>query len=289
MAYKEIKVIKNNPTFKGMARMIPDVVFSTENGADLKMQMLQPWFPETETERIFPLVVFVQGCAWTFPDVYYEIPQLSVLARKGYVVATVTHRNSVEGHAFPAFLQDIKTAIRFLRKNAAFYHIDPERVGIWGTSSGGNAALLVGLTADEERYETPEHAGFSDGVKCVVDCFGPTDLMKMKEDLEKQQDENFNAIYHGLLGEDTPENQKRLEQLVPMNHVEKGKKYPPFLLLHGDNDTLVDYSHSLRMFHALSDAGADASMVRVEGAPHEDSFWSQEALDIIWEFIQTHI
>lgn len=65
-----------------------------------------------------------------------EIPQLVQFVQAGYIVATVQHRSSIDGHPFPAFLQDVKTAIRFLRTNAQKYAIDPQQVAIWGTSSG---------------------------------------------------------------------------------------------------------------------------------------------------------
>ena len=85
---------------------------------------LRPW----EEEARWPLVVFVQGSAWRTPDRGYEIPQLSHLAQQGYVVATVCHRDSTQGNPFPAYLQDVKTAIRFLRAHAEEYGIDPEHV-----------------------------------------------------------------------------------------------------------------------------------------------------------------
>lgn len=293
MVYKEIKHIKNNPSLTGMANMVPDVVFSTQQGVELKMQLLMPWIPDAvspEKAPAFPLIVFVQGSAWTFPDVNYEIPQLAQLARKGYVVATLTHRNCMMGHPFPAFLQDVKTGIRYLRKNAAQYHIDPNRVGIWGTSSGGNTALLVGLTAGDSRYETEEHSGYSDEVKLVVDCFGPaylSDMLKLSEGGTLNAE--FEPIFTGLLGGDLKDNLPRLNELDPVNHIEKGRSYPPFLLLHGDNDTLVDYSVTEKLYHKMQDEGMDAEMICVENAPHEGSFWSQELLDLIHEFIGRHI
>jgi acetyl esterase/lipase len=108
MKYKEVKVVKNNPTLKGMAAVLPDVVFSTVQGIELKIQIIQPWKVDSATEQPkYPLIVFVQGSAWTFPNVYFEIPQLAQFAREGYVVATLTHRNCLEGHPFPAFLEDV--------------------------------------------------------------------------------------------------------------------------------------------------------------------------------------
>lgn len=290
MSYPEIKVIKNNPDLTGMAAVIPDVIFSKAAGVTLKMQLLVPWNvtkAEKSTKR-FPLIVFVQGSAWTYPDVYAQIPQLCAFSRAGYVVATVTHRNSLEGHPFPGFLQDVKTAIRFLRKNADTYRIDTDRVGIWGTSSGGNTALFVGLTSGDKRFITEEYPEYSDEVNLVVDCFGPSDLCAMLGD-GSGMDAETTAIFKGLAGGDMKDIPAKLRMMSPVLCMEKEKKYPPFLLLHGDRDTMVPYSQSEDMFHKLVDAGISASMVRVEGAPHEGSFWSQELLDLIKEFIDNHI
>ena len=77
-----------------------------------------------EAGKKYPLVVFIQGSAWTDPNAFWEVPQLSRLAQRGYVVATVTHRSCFEAKA-PAFLVDVKSAIRFLKANAAEYDIDP--------------------------------------------------------------------------------------------------------------------------------------------------------------------
>lgn len=289
MAYKEVKTIKCNPELRGMAVMIPDVIYSTAQGVDLKMQIITPWKSDvSQIQPAYPLIVFVQGSAWTHPDVYYQLPQLAQFAREGYVVATLTHRNSLEGHPFPAFLEDIKAGIRFLRKHASKYLIDPDRVGIWGTSSGGNTALLVGLTGDESSFKTKEYEEFSDSVKLVVDCFGPTDLTFALDNLPNLE-ESMKKIFEGLRGEDTPENLKKLMEINPVNHLKEGQSYPPFLILHGNADTMVDYSQSELMYHRLSDAGAEVSLVCVEGAPHEGSFWSNELLDLIKVFIAANI
>ncbi|HHU71192.1 MAG TPA: alpha/beta hydrolase [Clostridiales bacterium] len=284
MEYKEIKRIKSNPTLKGMAVVIPDVIYSTANGVELKMQIIKPWANGDDDHARYPLIVFVQGSAWTFPDVYYQLPQLSQFAREGYVVATLTHRNSLEGHPFPAFLEDVKTGIRFLRSNADKYQIDPDRVGIWGTSSGGNTALLVGLTEDDPRYKTKEYEEYSDTVKVVVDCFGPTDMNDIVDKIELIPDD-MRSIFEGLRGENTKENIERLMEINPVNHIQDGKSYPPFLILQGDDDELVHYSQSELMYHKLLEAGVETSMICVEGAPHEGSFWSDELLGLIKEFL----
>lgn len=292
MTELNIKKVSFNPSLEAMAEVLPDITYSSVTGKDLKLSIITPWRDqqnETEIPR-YPLIVFVQGSAWTFPNIYYELPQLSDYARKGYVIATVTHRNSLEGHPFPAFLQDVKTAIRFMRRNADMYGIDPERVGIWGTSSGGNTALLAGLTKDEPMFTTEEHTGFSDGVKCVVDCFGPADMNSVYSRVMSNPVEGSMDLIKALMGgekvEDHPE---CLNEMSPVWWVDKRSEFPSFLLLHGDADIIVPYEHSVIMHQALLNAGAHSEMVCVENGPHEGSFWSKQIHEIILEFLRKNL
>ena len=114
------------------------------------------------------------------------------------MVATVNHRNASRDASavFPAYLKDVKAAIRYLRANARRWHVDPERLGIWGTSSGGNTSLLVGLTADDPRYEDGSYATESDAVSFVVSCFPPTDMMEAI-DAFGNEDDPFRLYYFG--------------------------------------------------------------------------------------------
>lgn len=279
--------VQANPSWEGMAEIFPDVVFSRAGGEELKMQIIAPWW-DREGKEIprCPLVVFVQGSAWTFPGVWYQIPQLCQLAKQGYVVATITHRNSMEGHPFPACLQDVKTAVRFLRKHASEYGIDPDRAGLWGTSSGANLSLLCAMTGGEERYETKEYPGYSDMVDYVVACFPTTDLVEyMKDDA---MDPEIKEIFTALSGGTVDEEMSILKEMSPYYRVKEkpAVTYPPFLIAHGDADELIPHSQSVKLCEELEKKGADVTMVTVEGAPHEDSFWSQEMLDFIFSFIQ---
>lgn len=288
------KKIPNNPTLEGLATFVPDVVYSTARGLDIKLHLIVPQgvsIPDSPVR--YPCIVFVQGSAWTFPDVNYEIPQLSEFARKGYVVATVTHRDATKGHRAPAFLEDVKTAIRFLRANAERYRIDPHRVAIWGTSSGGNTALLVGLTGDEAAYKTDEYPEQSDAVKTVVECFGPADVPGLFAGLRAQaeaqgiteQMEN-NPLTAGLFGTEPAEQMQRMSLMNPAEKVVPGKEYPPFLLIHGTADPLVPYSQSEDMAARLCAADVHTEMICVEGAEHEGTFWSRELLALIADYLE---
>ena len=282
-----ISVIPNNPKFKGLVEMVGDIQFAAPDGLPLKLHIVKPW-KQTEPNK-YPLVVFVQGSAWTKPNQYWEIPQLSRLAQRGFVVATVTHRSCYEAKA-PAFLVDVKSAIRFLKANAEEYDIDPDRVCIWGTSSGGNTALLVGMTGDDPAFENDVCPGVSTKVQAVVDCFGPTDLMRMMEVQYADAVAEDGALFYALGGgRSADECRETMVQISPIRYAEPGKDFPPFLMLHGDADPVVLYEDTERLYDRLTALGYQADLVRVTGAEHEGSFWSEPLLEIIFEFIAENI
>lgn len=269
---------------KEQARLVPHVVFSTATGKELSCAFITPW---NETpEKPYPAIVFVQGSAWQFPDIYYEIPQLSEYARAGYVVMTVTHRNCLEGHPFPAFLEDVKTAVRYLRTNAETYHVDPERIGVWGTSSGGNTSMLVAMTADDPRYNTGEHGGVSDGVRCAVQCFGPTDIITLF-DYHFNAGDTDRALANALAGERAYEEVAR--EMSPYQIAQKDKTYPPILMIQGNADPVVPWSQGEMMYEKYLEVGADAQLICIDGAPHEGPFWSRAAHEQILAFLDRHL
>lgn len=169
----KFKTIPANPEGYGVLTSRLNVVYREIDGEQLTCDII--FHRDFKTEK-HPAVVFVQGSGWKVNKRYTQLPNLSVLARKGFVVMTVTHRNTMEGHPFPAFLTDVKCAIKYLKANSEEFGVDPERIGIWGTSSGGHTALMAGMTGDTGIYRTPEFKGISSEVKCVVDFFGPTDI-----------------------------------------------------------------------------------------------------------------
>ena len=279
--------IRCNPPLADLVDLKPNIVFSSPGGEELALQLLKPMW-KSESGKGFPLVVFIQGSAWTKPNQFWQLPQLSRLARRSYVIASVTHRSCFTDPS-PAFLKDVKTAVRFLRANAAEYDIDPERVCAWGTSSGGNTALLLGLTGGDSAFETEEYAGYSSSVKAVVDCFGPTDLVKMIDDQYRWMPRNDeNQLW--ALGRKNPETYRSaLTQISPIAYVTPGLALPPFLILHGDADDVVLYEDSEALYEKMIACGYTADLVHVTGAPHEDIFWSTQLLEIIFDFIEKNV
>ncbi|MBR6571054.1 MAG: prolyl oligopeptidase family serine peptidase, partial [Clostridia bacterium] len=144
------------------------------------------------------------------------------------------------------------------------------------------------LTGDDPAFETDEHAGFSTAVKCVVDCFGPTDLIKMIDVQYGKQLDKENLLF--ALGGATEDNyHDKLRAISPIHYVQPGRNLPPFLILHGDADPVVLYEDSETFYNKLIADGYQADLVRVTDAPHEGNFWSMQLLTIIFDFIEKHI
>lgn len=285
MPYPQIISIPNNPELNGMAEVLPDLVYASEGRTERTLTVLLPWGEEDQPRPRRPLIVFVQGSTWTTPNRNYQLPQLARYAQYGHVVATIGHRDSTQGHPFPAYLQDVKTAIRFLRAHQAQLGIDPERICLFGTSSGGNAALLAALTPNDPRYETAEWADQSSAVSCAICCFAPTDMRA----LTNGQVEQFaqNPVFSGLLGSNTPE--EVLRGMSPILEIGTGTQAPPILLAYGDADELVPFYQGEAMYRALVDQGCLARLIRVIGAPHEGSFWSNRLFGLFADFLREHL
>lgn len=293
---KPIKVIPYNPLLEGLAESTGDIVFAHEDGKDITLRILKPWKNDLNKDKRYPLIVFIQGSGWTFPNIGYHLPHIAQFAMAGYVVATVTHRSCNDGHPAPAFLQDVKSAIRYLRAHADEHQIDPTRVAAWGTSSGGNTALLLGMTGDDPRYVSAVHPEQSDAVKVVVDVFGPTDMMSLfvtrHGDIDTVQlDPGAEAYYNRILGHawNSPEGQAAADAISPLQLLREGMELPPMQLLYGDADPVVPYDQGERLYEKMTTLGYDAEFVRVTGAEHEGNFWSQAILDEIKAYIDARI
>ena len=285
-----IHEIENNPELTGQVRLIDNVTYAAVDGRPLKMTILEPWtqrFPLKYHPAPRPLIVFVQGSSWRVGKMGEQIPQLVQFVKAGYVVATVQHRNTLGGYPVPAFLEDVKTAIRNLRRRAVKFAIDPDRVAIWGTSSGANAAMLVGLTGDDPRYAGHLYRTESDRVNAVVSCFAPMDVLDTFD---------YTAAVPGsellkfcLLGMDRKKWPEIAKEMSPLDQVKPGQDYPPFLLFHRDADKVVPYRQMVKMYDKLEADGYDVAAYRVKGANHEKDFWSERVYQTVLEFLDKKV
>ncbi len=207
----------------------------------------------------FPLVIWIHGGGWEAGNKDTN-PALELLA-KGFAVAGANYRLSQ--HApFPAQIEDCKAAVRYLRANAKKYNLDEKHFGVWGASAGGHLVALLGTAGNVKELEGEgDNLKVSSKVQAVIDWFGPTDLLKMTP-------ENAPATHPivKLVGGPLKEKSKLAEQANPIKYI--SKETPPFLIIHGDKDTLVPLNQSEILHEAIKKAGVESELVVIKNAGH---------------------
>jgi len=210
-------------------------------------------------DGVKPLVVWVHGGAWKQGS-KDRTPAIALLG-KGYVVASINYRLSQHA-TFPAQIQDCQAAIRWLRANAEKYHIDPQRIGVWGASAGGHLVALLGTADNCDAWEPlGECRDQSAKVQCVLDWFGPADFTLFGE-LATRPGSSIGQ----LLGETNGDLPAKLKSASPVTYITADD--PPFLIMHGDQDPLVPLKQSERLCELLKEKQVEAELVTLAGARH---------------------
>ena len=255
-------------------------------------QKLDLYLPE-EGDGPFPVIVHIHGGGFAIGDKrdIHLLPLLRGLAW-GYAVASVNYRLSGEA-IFPAGLQDVKAAIRWLRANNKQYQLDGERIVAWGGSSGGNYAAMVCLTANVAELEDLSlgNAEVPCHVQAAVDWFGPTDFLKMDEQLaegglglaDHSEADSPESRYLGAKITEIPETVQRAN---PMTYIHADM--PPILIQHGRLDPMVPVQQSILFVEKLAEiAGPERFEFDIlENAGHGDpQFESDENLKRVFRFI----
>ncbi|MBN2444247.1 MAG: alpha/beta hydrolase [Spirochaetales bacterium] len=233
----------------------------------------------------WPLIMWIHGGAFRTGSKKDNVP--IAYSKHGFAVASLNYRLSQHA-VFPAQIEDIKAAARWLRGNARKYRLDPGRFGVWGESSGGHLAALLGLTGNTNTFDVGEHLDISSQVQAVVDYFGPTDFLQM----DKQR------LPGGMVHDppDSPESEliggaiqmhKDLAAKAnPITYVTGDA--PPFLIVHGDHDPLVPYQQSVILNNALVADGVPVSFYTVMGEGH-GYFKDPKVADITLRFFERHL
>jgi acetyl esterase/lipase len=218
---------------------------------------------------------------------------------RGYAVVALNYRLSWEA-TFPALVQDVKAAVRWLRGNADLYYLDPGRIAAWGGSAGGYLSTMLGVSAGIPELEDlslgyPDQAS---NVQVVVDWYGPTDFLKMDEQLtasglapmEGTEHSGENSPESWLLGCKITEVPERVQAANPETYIRENAA--PFLIQHGIADPTVPFQQSIGLAENLKRiCGVDrVSLELFEGFEHGDRrFESPVSVNRVLDFIDRYL
>lgn len=236
--------------------------------------------PRDAAPRPRPLVIYVHGGGFVSGDKNSSVVRayMAELVGRGFVGASVNYRLAPT-FQFPAMLEDVKCAVRYFRANSSAYNIDSGRIGIMGSSAGGQLASLVGVTDSRAGFEG--NGGYltqSSRVQAVADLFGYADMtVGLPRGVRERKLQVFGSATGLVLGS-------------PVTYVSTGD--PPFLIMHGDLDRTVPLSQSQLFVQKLRAARLPATLQVVSNADHgfrdagAGPVWpnQEERLDIIGDF-----
>ena len=247
-------------------------------------QVLDIYLPGAPEEGPYPVVVHTHGGGFAngHQREDHTLPMLDGLQR-GYAVVSIQYRRSREA-LFPAQVLDAKAAIRFLRANEQKYGLDTEHLAVWGASSGGWLASMVGLTEGNPAFEdfSQGNAEYSSGVQAVIDWCGPCGGFI-------EMDEAFKVSGSGVPDHDeatSPESRfmgmpitaapELMRLACPCTYVHRDM--PPVYIIHGGIDQIVPVEQSIAFADAIRQGAGEEKVTLhiVEGKLHHGDPWYNE-------------
>ena len=260
---------------------------------DSDSQQMDIFLPEGKGP--FPAIILIHGGGFKSGDKKAKYSLAKKLVANGYVAICVNYRLSGEA-IFPAAVHDLKASIRFIRGNAKKYNIDPNNIGSWGSSAGGNLSAILG-TSSGNKFLDGDLGSFknmSTKIQVCVDWFGPIDFSTLKEDAKKLGlDNDFNVdIESKYVGKDVsdPKNIRWVQLANPATYIDETD--PPFYIQVGDQDNLVPYLQSKdfvdKLRQVLGRENVDFDLI--EGGGHGGTeFSKKENIDRIIAFLDKNL
>lgn len=244
--------------------IIRDIAYGQASGETLLLDVHLP-----DTPGPHPIAILVHGGGWSRGDKSGSdkpgdgadiTPWFAPLTAANFTWFSINYRHA-PAHRWPAALEDVQTAIRWIKAHAADYRGDPSRLALFGHSAGGHLVCLAATLADE-----------STRVQAVVGFAPVTDFETDVAHRGGQLSTSLQALF-ALPAAPTPESLAILRAASPLTHVKPG--LPPFLLLHGDADRTVRVEQSLAFQQKLRAAGVRCDLITLPGAAHGLLTWPQ--------------
>jgi acetyl esterase/lipase len=244
------------PSMPARVQSKENVVYSTIGNRKLLADI---FYPKKASKKGNPAVVMIFGGGWRSGDKSQNVPIAQQLASKGYVAMTIEYRLSLEA-PYPAAVQDVKSAVRWLRANAKKYNIDESKIGTLGMSAGGQLASLAGTTNGVAKYEgVGGNTKQSSDIQAIVNIDGLSAFHHPESEEGKVASEFLGGTY--------AEKPEAWEEASPLNHV--GKNTPPIIFINSS----ISRFHAGRddMIKKLDQYGIYHEQYTISDTPHP--FW----------------
>jgi acetyl esterase/lipase len=262
-----------------------DVVYRQVGGHQVTRDVYAPVGPRPAEG--WPAVLALPGGGWRRASMQDYGGAASALSRSGFVVVAVDYTYSDPGvRTWPTNLEDVREAVRWVRRNATRIGVDPGKIAVMGESAGGHLAALAGTYPDGRVITegTPEDpvgqptGGVSARVQAVVNFYGPGDLLTQYRD--SPRDRPYMASFLGGTPDRVP---GRYVAASAVSHVSPDD--PPMLIFQGTRDAIVPMSQSVELDAALRAAGVPSRLVLLDGFSHGFRFDLGRGVSVLPEVV----
>ncbi len=234
------------------------------DGTPLELEIYQP--PQSTTLEVTPVIVTIYGGAWQRGEPAETARFSTYMAAQGYAVVAIDYRHAPQ-HRFPAQLEDVQAALRWIVNQSASYGFDPNHLALVGWSAGAHLAMLAAFQPDGVP------------VRAVVNYYGPVNLAAGYRNPPVPDPINSRAVLEAFLG-GTPEQLPSLyQQASPIHHVRPG--LPTTLLIYGQRDHIVKPTFGQQLHTALQTSGNQAALIALP--------WSEHAFDAVFRGLGNQI
>lgn len=266
--------------------VLPNVTYGKASNVELKLDL---YLPKNRAVPNTTLILF-HGGGWVQGQKERNVLFLLPYLEQGWSAVNVEYRLGPQAPA-PAAVEDCRCALRWLTEHARDYSLDPSKFVLTGASAGGHLALITGMlpanTAFDRQCPTNEKDRWNSAnvselkVAAIINWYGMSDLTDL---VAGPNTRNYALEWLGSLSD--PE--QLAKQITPLNYVRAG--LPPIISIHGENDDIVPYSHSVRLHAALDKVSVPNRLVTINGRKHA-GFNREELLSsyaAIREFLRKH-
>jgi acetyl esterase/lipase len=242
----------NSSSFAVAESVQQNVVYAKINGTELHLDVYQP---VEENSKPRPAVILIHGGGWSAFDKSTMRGMGGFLSRSGFVAFAVDYRLFKAGeNRWPAQLDDVQRAVRWVRANASKYDVDPDHIGAFGHSAGAQLAALLGMEDTRDNSDSAL-AKYSSRVQAVVDVSGPSDFTR-------DHDPDGDQFLTNFLGASFSQNPEAWRDASPVFHVSKNNA--PFLIFHGTEDQDVPIAQAQELNDKLKSAGVPVTLIKVD-------------------------
>lgn len=254
-----LDVFRGIPT--APTRRVKTIEFAKPKGVPLNLNLYRP----SQVGK-YPTIVIIHGGGWQngSPDNNAQFSQY--MATQGYSVVSISYRLAPQ-HQFPAQLEDVRTAIAYIREHANELEVDVNRIALMGRSAGAHLAMLAAYEPDAPP------------IRAVINYYGPVNLTTGYQDPPNPDPIDSRDLLRDFLGGTPAERPELYQQASPWNYVNRA--VPPSLLIYGQRDHVVQSKFGRRLYEQLQKTGNQAVFLEIP--------WAEHAFDAIFQGVSSQV